>query len=222
MAQATTTGPAISRRVASDFYSERLQPIPQLWQAQSLAAGWIGHVVRAAALRSVQHFDIPETWTMALAAVLLSATSLIRPSWCGWCDKWAEYEGRHGERPGFWRYPMGTDTQSRDLFAVNLQGVPLTLGTGLIAGLLSVGVGTIMAFAAAYYRGLPDGVIRLMTDVGISIPGLLVLIIHPHPARLGAELVADRYGTRTSRLGVHRAHSALRRCWCYASSRTSR
>ena len=81
---------------------------------------------------------------------------------------------------------MGTDTQSRDLFAVNLQGVPLTLGTGLIAGLLSVGVGTTMAFAAAYYRGLPDGVIRLMTDVGISIPGLLVLIIIR--IQLGSEL----------------------------------
>lgn len=99
------------------------------------------------------------------------------PSWCTWCDKWAEYEERYDERPSFWRYPMGTDTQSRDLFAVNLQGVPLTLGTGLIAGLLSVGVGTTMAFFAAYYRGLPDGIVRLLTDVGISIPGLLVLII---------------------------------------------
>ena len=108
----------------------------------------------------------------------------LPPSWCTWCEDIAELEA--DERPSLFKYPMGTDTQSRDLFATNLRGIPLTLGTGLIAGLLSVGLGTVAAFIAAYYRGLPDVIIRLLTDVGISIPGLLVLIIIR--IQLGTEL----------------------------------
>lgn len=99
----------------------------------------------------------------------------LAPSWCVWCEEITELDAE--DRPSLFQYPMGTDTQSRDLYAVNLKGVPLTLGTGLIAGMLSVGIGTVTAFIAAYYRGLPDLFIRLLTDVGISIPGLLVLII---------------------------------------------
>ena len=185
MAQATTTGAQISRRAASDFYSERVQPIVSYGRRNPSLLVGLGMLFGLLLFVASNTLIYPNMDDGVSGGAPVSDKS-HPPSWCGWCDKWAEYEGRHGERPGFWRYPMGTDTQSRDLFAVNLQGVPLTLGTGLIAGLLSVGVGTIMAFAAAYYRGLPDGVIRLMTDVGISIPGLLVLIIIR--IQLGSEL----------------------------------
>jgi len=103
------------------------------------------------------------------------------------------------DRPSLFQYPMGTDTQSRDLYAVNLRGIPLTLGTGLIAGLLSVGLGTVTAFLAAYYRGIPDLLIRLMTDVGISIPGLLVLIIIR--IQLGTELTWWQLGAGLAAVG---------------------
>ena len=185
MAQATTTGAQVSRRVASDFYSERVQPIVSYGRRNPSLLVGLGMLFGLLLFVASNTLIYPNMDDGVSGGAPVSDKS-HPPSWCGWCDKWAEYEGRYGERPGFWRYPMGTDTQSRDLFAVNLQGVPLTLGTGLIAGLLSVGVGTIMAFAAAYYRGLPDGVIRLMTDVGISIPGLLVLIIIR--IQLGSEL----------------------------------
>ena len=74
-------------------------------------------------------------------------------------------------------FPFGTDLHGRDLFAVSLRGVPLTLGVGLIAGLASIVFGTIVAFLAAYYRGWPDNLIRLLVDVGLTIPALLILIL---------------------------------------------
>src|SRR3978361_1094222 len=55
-----------------------------------------------------------------------------------------------------WDYKFGTDRQGRDLFAVMVAGTPLTLRIGFIAGILGVSIGTVLAFVAAYYRGLPD------------------------------------------------------------------
>jgi len=74
-------------------------------------------------------------------------------------------------------YPFGTDRQGRDLLAVMVAGTPLTLRIGFIAGFLGVGLGTVLAFIAAYYRGVIDTVIRGVADIGLTVPGLLVLII---------------------------------------------
>src|SRR6266700_7574391 len=80
-------------------------------------------------------------------------------------------------RPPSVEHPFGTDRQGRDLLATMVAGTPLTLRIGFIAGFLGVGIGTVLAFAAAYYRGLLDVVIRGVADIGLTVPGLLVLII---------------------------------------------
>src|SRR5579859_605429 len=43
-------------------------------------------------------------------------------------------------------YPLGTDSQGRDLMAVMIAGTPLTLEMGLLAGFIGTAVGTILAF----------------------------------------------------------------------------
>jgi len=80
-------------------------------------------------------------------------------------------------RPPSGDYPFGTDRQGRDLLAVMVAGTPLTLRIGFIAGFLGVGVGTVLAFIGAYYRGLLDTIIRGVADIGLTVPGLLVLIV---------------------------------------------
>jgi peptide/nickel transport system permease protein len=80
-------------------------------------------------------------------------------------------------RPPSSDYPFGTDRQGRDLLAVMVAGTPLTLRIGFIAGFLGVGLGTVLAFIGAYYRGLIDTIIRGIADIGLTVPGLLVLII---------------------------------------------
>jgi len=72
---------------------------------------------------------------------------------------------------------LGTDRQGREIMAVMVAGTPLTLRIGVIAGLLGVGIGSLLAFVAAYYGGWVDNVIRSAVDIGLTIPGLLVLII---------------------------------------------
>jgi peptide/nickel transport system permease protein len=73
--------------------------------------------------------------------------------------------------------PFGSDRQGRDLFAVMVAGTPLTVQIGVTAGVIGVVVGTLLAFVAAFYGGLIDTLVRGMVDIGLTIPGLLVLII---------------------------------------------
>jgi peptide/nickel transport system permease protein len=80
-------------------------------------------------------------------------------------------------RPPSLQYPFGTDRQGRDLLAVMVAGTPLTLRIGFIAGFLGVGIGSILGFVSAYYRGTIDTIIRGIADIGLTVPGLLVLII---------------------------------------------
>jgi peptide/nickel transport system permease protein len=80
-------------------------------------------------------------------------------------------------RPPSQAYPFGTDRQGRDLLAVMVAGTPLTLRIGFIAGFIGVGLGAALAFVGAYYRGFIDTVIRGIADIGLTVPGLLVLII---------------------------------------------
>jgi peptide/nickel transport system permease protein len=80
-------------------------------------------------------------------------------------------------RPPSLQYPLGTDRQGRDLLAAMVAGTPLTLRIGFIAGFLGVGIGTLLGFVAAFSRGMVDSIIRGLVDIGLTVPGLLVLII---------------------------------------------
>jgi peptide/nickel transport system permease protein len=80
-------------------------------------------------------------------------------------------------QPPSWDLPFGSDKQGRNLYAVMVEGTPLTLRIGLLAGVIGVTLGATLAFLAGYYGGWVDNVIRVLVDVGLTIPGLLILII---------------------------------------------
>ncbi len=73
--------------------------------------------------------------------------------------------------------PFGSDKQGRNLYAVMVEGTPLTLRLGLIAGFIGLFVGAIVGFLAGYYGGWVDAILRVIIDVGLTIPALLILII---------------------------------------------
>ena len=80
-------------------------------------------------------------------------------------------------QPPSWSLPFGTDKEGRNLYAVMVMGTPMTFEIGVIAGVLGVSVGTTLALVSAFYGGLADTIIRGIVDVGLTIPGLMVLII---------------------------------------------
>jgi peptide/nickel transport system permease protein len=73
-------------------------------------------------------------------------------------------------------YPFGTDDQGRDLLAVAVVGLPLSLEVGLIAGAVALIIGTILGLTAGFVGGVVDIVIRGVADILLTVPGLVVLI----------------------------------------------
>jgi peptide/nickel transport system permease protein len=67
-------------------------------------------------------------------------------------------------------------------------GTPLTLRIGLIAGFLGTFFGGALAFLSAYYSGPADSIIRGIVDIGLTIPGLMVLIIIAMNMRSGLDV----------------------------------
>lgn len=94
------------------------------------------------------------------------------------------------KRPPSWAYPLGTDSQGRDLLGVLIIGTYLTGKVGVIAGLIGVAIGAVLGFLAGFYRGWVDGVISTVTDVLLTIPPLLVLVVIA--ANLATKLDTDQ------------------------------
>ena len=80
-------------------------------------------------------------------------------------------------QPPSMQHVLGTDQQGRDVLADLAYGTPASLVIGLIAGVIGVGIGTALGFLAGYYRGYWDTFISLTTDVFLTIPALLVLVV---------------------------------------------
>jgi peptide/nickel transport system permease protein len=74
------------------------------------------------------------------------------------------------------RYPLGTDDQGRNLLAVMVAGLPLTLKIGFLAGAVGLSIGTILGLCAGYLGGMTDTIISMIVDIILTVPGLLILI----------------------------------------------
>ena len=74
-------------------------------------------------------------------------------------------------------YPLGTDTMGRQLLPVLLVGTQYTLEIGLLAGIAGLLIGIILGFTAGYFGGPLDSFVRSAADIGLTIPGLAVLVV---------------------------------------------
>ena len=74
-------------------------------------------------------------------------------------------------------YPLGTDSDGRDLTAVLLVGAPRSLHIGLIAAGAGMLIGVFLGFSAGFIGGWWDAFVRTISDSIITIPALAVLIV---------------------------------------------
>jgi peptide/nickel transport system permease protein len=84
--------------------------------------------------------------------------------------------GRPARPPDF-QHLLGTDQQGRDVLANLIFGTPATLKIGVIAGVIGVSVGTLLGLFAGYMGGTGDALTRLLIDVFLTIPNLMVLVV---------------------------------------------
>jgi peptide/nickel transport system permease protein len=72
---------------------------------------------------------------------------------------------------------LGTDAQGRDMITVLVLAMPQTLKIGLVAGLISLSFGVALGLIAGFVGGWVDTVIRLASDVMMTIPGIAILVL---------------------------------------------
>ena len=78
---------------------------------------------------------------------------------------------------GTWEHPLGTENSGRDLLALIIQGAPNSFMVGVIAAVVGMGVGIFLGFSAGFLGGRVDDVVKLLSDVAVTIPALMVLIV---------------------------------------------
>jgi peptide/nickel transport system permease protein len=75
------------------------------------------------------------------------------------------------------QYPLGTDSQGRELLTILILGTPQTFRIGLMAGAVGLTIGLTLGLVAGYFGGVLDAVIRVLTDSIMTVPGIAILII---------------------------------------------
>ena len=86
------------------------------------------------------------------------------------------FENLRGQE-GTLAYPLGTDGGGRDMLALIIIGAPNSLYVGLLASLIGMSIGITLGFTSGFVGGRTDDVIRVGSDVMITIPPLLILVV---------------------------------------------
>ncbi|NED97822.1 ABC transporter permease [Phytoactinopolyspora alkaliphila] len=80
-------------------------------------------------------------------------------------------------RPPSSEHPLGTDSAGRDVLARLIAGGQISLLVGLIAAFGATVIGMTLGAVAGYFGGWVDATISRLTDVVLSFPTLIVVII---------------------------------------------
>lgn len=80
-------------------------------------------------------------------------------------------------RPPSWRFLLGTDLFSRDVFSRLVYGARVSLGIGVLATLVSVTLGAAVGAAAGYFGRATDAVLMRLVDVGLAVPKIFIVLV---------------------------------------------
>jgi peptide/nickel transport system permease protein len=72
---------------------------------------------------------------------------------------------------------LGSDGAGRDLLSAIFYGLRISLGVGVISGIIALVIGMSVGLAAAYFGGRTDSVIMRIVDLQLSFPAILVALI---------------------------------------------
>jgi len=80
-------------------------------------------------------------------------------------------------RPPSMQYPFGTDGRGRDLLTLVIYGARISLYVGLTAVLIEILIGVAIGMIAGYFGGKIDEILMRVTDIIMTLPTLVLLIV---------------------------------------------
>jgi len=80
------------------------------------------------------------------------------------------------EAEGDWAYPLGTDSQGRDLLTRIIYGARVSLSVGFLSVGISVVVGVLFGTLAGYFGGRFDAAVSRLADLLLAFPFLIFAI----------------------------------------------
>jgi peptide/nickel transport system permease protein len=79
-------------------------------------------------------------------------------------------------QPPSWTYPLGTDADGRSVLDLMLWGARISLLVGLLATVISVGLGSIIGVVSGHFRGWTETLLMRVTDWFVVLPMLVIAI----------------------------------------------
>lgn len=79
-------------------------------------------------------------------------------------------------QPPSWQFPLGTDADGRSVLDLLLWGARISLLVGLLATLISVGLGSVIGIISGHFRGWTETLLMRITDWFIVLPMLVIAI----------------------------------------------
>ena len=74
-------------------------------------------------------------------------------------------------------YFFGTDLVGRDIFIRTIYGGQISIAIGLVSVFISISVGTAVGVVSGYYGGFVDAILGRITEMFLSIPPLILLLV---------------------------------------------
>jgi peptide/nickel transport system permease protein len=80
-------------------------------------------------------------------------------------------------QPPAWAHPLGTNGQGQDVLAQVVVGTRVSLSLGFAVGFAVVLIGVLVGAPAGYFGGRTDGLLSIVSNVFLVLPGLPLAIV---------------------------------------------
>jgi peptide/nickel transport system permease protein len=125
--------------------------------------------------RSLREYRRHRAGMVGLAALLLCvALALGAPFIVGARDLSAVYAPGAPRQPPSSHFLLGTDAYGRSMLAVTLWGARISLAVGLLATMMSVGIGSLTGIVAGHFEGWLSTLLMRVTDWFLVLPTLVL------------------------------------------------